>query len=385
MSALTLTGAEVLGPVGLNPEALTIYQGRIAHPMSCAREIRLPEGCIIVPGIVDIHGDGFERHLAPRRGVVTDLAPGLGALEAELAANGITTAVLAQFWSWEGGMRSPDFAVKLAEALSQHPARCDLRLQLRVEVGCFEAFDAVFELIERHEIGYVVLNDHLPHDRLAQGRPPPRLQGQALKSGRSPDAHHALLRRLHAQMPQAHAAVAPFCEALQAIGVRLGSHDDQNAIDRAEWRARGAQIAEFPVTHEAAQGARLGGDGIILGAPNLLRGGSHKGGGHLNAAEMVALGLCDALASDYHYPAPFAAMHKLHAQGHPLHDIWGLVAAGPAQLLGLQDRGWLTPGARADLIVTDRNLDRIEATLSAGRVTWIAGTLADQLLAGDLA
>ena len=74
------------------------------------------DGYWVMPGIVDIHGDGFERHLAPRRGAVSDLAAGLVAVEAELAANGITTAVLAQFYSWEGGMRSPDFARKFLYA-----------------------------------------------------------------------------------------------------------------------------------------------------------------------------------------------------------------------------------------------------------------------------
>jgi alpha-D-ribose 1-methylphosphonate 5-triphosphate diphosphatase len=57
-------------------------------------------GYIILPGLVDFHGDGFERHVAPRRGAVVDPREGIRPIEAELAANGITTAMLAQFYSW---------------------------------------------------------------------------------------------------------------------------------------------------------------------------------------------------------------------------------------------------------------------------------------------
>jgi hypothetical protein len=100
-------------------------------------------GYLILPGIVDIHGDGFERHLAPRRGALESLSAGLASLDAELAANGITTAVIAQFWSWEGGMRGPDFAEELVDALSQTRLRADTLIQLRLEIGMIDEFDRV--------------------------------------------------------------------------------------------------------------------------------------------------------------------------------------------------------------------------------------------------
>ena len=110
MSALALSfvNAEVLQPKGLMQEPLFIAEGLIVG-YSTGRQIDLT-GYQILPGIVDLHGDGFERHLAPRRGAVKDLQGGFYALHSELASNGITTAVLAQFYSWEGGMRGPVFA-----------------------------------------------------------------------------------------------------------------------------------------------------------------------------------------------------------------------------------------------------------------------------------
>ncbi|MEM6277243.1 MAG: alpha-D-ribose 1-methylphosphonate 5-triphosphate diphosphatase, partial [Pseudomonadota bacterium] len=132
-------------------------------------------GFTLRPGIVDFHGDGFERHLAPRRGALKDLTEGLIALDAELAANGITTAMLAQFWSWEGGMRGPDYARRVVHALAECSDRLftDIHVQLRVETHLIQDFDAIAELVEQQGIRCVIFNDHLPHAALDAGRQPP--------------------------------------------------------------------------------------------------------------------------------------------------------------------------------------------------------------------
>lgn len=373
---LCLTGAQALTPEGLRSEAVSVAQGRIAA--GGGREIDLT-GCLILPGIVDPHGDGFERHLAPRRGAATDLGQGLRALEAELGANGITTAVLAQFWSWEGGMRSPDFATALCAALTEHDARADLRVQLRLELGCFESFDAARALIAAHDIGYVVFNDHLPHRALAAGRKVPRLEGQALKSGRAPAAHLALLTRLHQQIDEARGRLPGLSASLAAAGVLLGSHDDDTAAARDGWRDLGARIAEFPVTAAAANAACEAGDPIVMGAPNVMRGGSHSRG--VSAHDLIAAGIAVALASDYHYPAPLGAVRALVSAGCPLSEAWPLVSSGPAQMLGLTDRGKIAPGLRADLVIVDPDLRQVQATMAGGQISFLAGPVAARFLA----
>lgn len=381
LPALSLTGARWLSPEGLRDGPLHLAGGRIVAEDPGGRRLDL-SGAVILPGIVDAHGDGFERHFAPRRGAQTDPARSLAALDTELGANGITTAMLAQFWSWEGGMRGPDSARTLVETCAATPTRTDLHVQLRLELGCFDTFDAARALIAAHSLRHVVFNDHLPHAALAAGRTPPRLQGQALKAGRAPEAHLALLRRMHERMPEVRAALPAFCADLRESGILLGSHDDDTPEARAAWRALGARIAEFPVSRATAEAARAAGDAIVLGAPNLMRGGSHKSKHNVSAGEMVAAGLCDALASDYHYPAPLAAMRKLVATGAPLPEAWPLVSSGPAALLGLTDRGRLAPGLRADLIVAAPDLATLHATFAAGRVSWLSGALADRLLQG---
>ncbi len=375
---LRLTGAEVLTPGGLQAAPLALEDGRISDGATTAREVDL-SGYLILPGIVDAHGDGFERHLAPRRGAMKDIDQGLIAAEAELAANGITTAVLAQFYSWEGGMRGPEFAERVLTGVAQvrDSVVTDLRPQLRFETPMLDAYDAVLDFIDRHEVEYCVFNDHLPHDALAKGKQPKGLVGKALRIGRNPEVHLAMMQQMHARRAEVPAAMDRLSAALVARGVRMGSHDDHSADDRATWHARGVTVAEFPETLEAAEAAKTGGDVVIMGAPNVVRGGSHNG--NVSAADMVMMGLVDALASDYHYPSLRRAVFLLVDAGIcDLAAAWQLISGGPARVLGLADRGALVPGLRADLVVLDARTRRVAATLAAGRISYAQGDVAQR-------
>lgn len=377
---MTLEGSRVLRPDGWDDAPVSVAGGRIAE-RAAGRRIDL-SGYEIRAGIVDAHGDGFERHMAPRRGALRERDAGVVAVAAELAANGITTAVLAQFWSWEGGMRGPDFAEEVFSAVAAvaPTVPVDLRLQMRLETHYLEAFARAEAMIDRFGIPMVVFNDHLPHARLAEGRRPQRLTGQALKSGRNPEAHLALMQALHDASDRVPAALDALCARLAEKGIAMGSHDDRTAEDRAAWRARGVRVSEFPETAEAARAGREGGDAIVLGAPNVVRGASHAG--NASALDLVAEGLCDALASDYHYPAPARAARRCVELG--LRDdaaAWAMVSDGPARLLGLDDRGRIEPGLRADLVVMEPATGRICATISGGEIAWMAGAVAARFLA----
>lgn len=373
---VTLTGAEVLLPeAGLCRTDLSIADG-VVQSGRTGREVDL-SGFLVLPGIVDLHGDGFERHIAPRRGAMKQMNEGILSVEAELAANGITTAVLAQFHSWEGGVRGPEFASQVFEAIAavNDSVVTDLIPQLRFETHMLDDYAGLPERIAALQVPYVVFNDHLPHDRLAQGRTPPRLTGQALKAGRNPEKHLEMLKSMHARRNEVPAALDRLCAILAKQGVRMGSHDDASAQTRSDWRARGARIAEFPETIEAAEAARVAGDHVILGSPNVVRGGSHKG--NASALDLIAMGYCDALASDYHYPSPRRAALMLANSGlMGFAGAWALISSGPARILGLQDRGVLTPGCRADLVVLNAETHRVSATLAGGRVSYMSGDVA---------
>ncbi|MGB3244158.1 MAG: alpha-D-ribose 1-methylphosphonate 5-triphosphate diphosphatase [Sulfitobacter sp.] len=376
---LDLIGAEVLLPTGLTRTTLSFDQGRIV-PDSIGRAVDL-SGYMVMPGIVDPHGDGFERHLAQRRGAMKQMDEGLIATEAELAANGITTAVLAQFVSWEGGMRGPEFADQVFCAIRDTAPRLvtDLRAQLRFETHLLDHYSDLPDQIAQWGLKYVVFNDHLPHDRLEAGKLPRSLTGQALKARRSPEKHHDFIKELHASRAEVPAALDALCAKLADRGIHMGSHDDQTAESRATWRARGVAIAEFPETQAAAEAAHQVGDAVIMGSPNVVRGGSHKG--NMSALDIICMGYCDALASDYHYPSPRRAALMLADAGVlSLADAWALISAGPARVLGLNDRGVLTPGNRADFVILDAQTRRVAATFVKGVVSYMSGPVAARFI-----
>lgn len=373
--SVTFTNAQVLLPGGVTLADLSVAGGLIATE---ARRTVDASGFLILPGIVDLHGDGFEHHMAPRRGAQSDPALGLRAVEAELAANGITTAMLAQFFSWEGGMRGPGFAQTLVRAVADYQATTDLHIQLRLEVAISDLFAQAAALIAEGDIRYVVLNDHLPHKALAAGKRPPRLTGQALKSGRSPEAHLAMLQKLHENMPRAEIAVAALTAELRAAHVRIGSHDDRTASDRTLNRAFGADICEFPETLAAAEAAQEAGEPIIMGAPNVVRGGSHDK--KIAAEDLISKGWVAALVSDYHYPSLHRAALKLWDDGMDLPQAWGLISAGPARAMGWRDRGQLVLGLRADLVVMHAQTRRIEGVFCGGYVTHLTGDFAARMV-----
>ncbi|KIC18828.1 alpha-D-ribose 1-methylphosphonate 5-triphosphate diphosphatase [Leisingera sp. ANG-Vp] len=377
---LTLQGGDVLCPDGLETSGEIAFAGGKIVAAPAGRAVDL-SGYLLLPGIVDLHGDGFERHLAPRRGAMKQMGEGIVAAEAELAANGITTAVLAQFYSWEGGLRGPEFAAQVFEGIQavRSSLVTDLLPQLRFEIHMLEDYAGLAAKVAAWQVPYVVFNDHLPHDRLSQGKKPPRLTGQALKAGRNPEAHWQMLKDMHARRSEVPGNAEALCAELAAQGVQLGSHDDRTAEDRAVWRERGARICEFPETLDAAEAARAAGDSIILGSPNVVRGGSHKG--NASALELIAMGLCDALASDYHYPSPRRAALMLARSGVlDLAGAWKLVSEGPAHVLRLEDRGRLETGKRADILVLNKETRRVAATVCGGRVSYMSGDVASRFL-----
>ncbi|MFK7764323.1 MAG: alpha-D-ribose 1-methylphosphonate 5-triphosphate diphosphatase, partial [Roseobacter sp.] len=201
--------------------------------------------------------------------------------------------------------------------------------------------------------------------------------GQALKAGRNPEVHFAMMLEMHNKSEDVPEALDALCAALIPAGIRLGSHDDAHKTQRDRWHARGVKIAEFPETLEAAEAAKQSGDHVVLGAPNVVRGGSHKG--NVSAIDLITLGLADAIASDYHYPSPRRAALMLEKTGIlPLARAWHLVSAGPAAVLGLEDRGVLAPGKRADIVILDPRTERVAATLVEGRFSYMSGDIADR-------
>jgi alpha-D-ribose 1-methylphosphonate 5-triphosphate diphosphatase len=375
---IRLAGARVLRDGALHDTDLTIAEGLLSEEDAPAVDL---SGYLVLPGLVDLHGDGFERHLSPRPTAPFEKSEALRSAAAELAANGVTTAWFAQSWSWEGGFRAGSEAEAILAALDRVRPRLlpDVRLQIRLETHVLPEHPRVLDAVRRHGVDYVVFNNHLPEAvHLAQNAPD-RFAAWAAQHRRTPEEQMARVTAAMDQEPEVKGALARLAAEFLSLGVRLGSHDDADAETRAFYRGIGAEIAEFPTTEAAARAAREAGEPILMGAPNVVRGGSQSG--NIAAEALIADGLCDALVSDYYYPALAQAAWRLADVGAlSFAAAWEAVSTVPARIAGLADRGRLDAGLRADLVVVDPATRTVEATIAGGRMAHLAGGAAQRFM-----
>jgi len=371
---LRFTGATILRDGEMQQRSLSIADGRITKgPLP---EVDLT-GYLILPGIIDLHGDAFERHIAPRPSAPFALELGLASTDREAAANGVTTAWLAQSWSWEGGHRGPDQAERLMAALDVYRARAltDLRLQIRCETHLVDSGPRLLAAVERHGIDYVVFNNHLGEAVDFARERPEMLQHWARQAGRSPDQHMALVEGALARGAEVPRHLCRLAEAFDRLGVVYGSHDDPDGETREGYSMIGARIAEFPTARRAAAAAKAMNDPVLMGAPNVVRGGSQSG--NVAAMDLIREGLCDALVSDYYYPSLAHAAWRLVDLGvMSLPQAWAMISTTPADILRLPDRGRLDFGRRADLTVVNAATRAVEMTVSGGRLSYLSGEAA---------
>ncbi len=376
---LRLTGAEILRDGEMQRRSVSLAEGRLTRgPLP---EVDLTGYCIL-PGIIDLHGDAFERHTAPRPSAPFPLRTGLASTDREAAAHGVTTAYLAQGWSWEGGPRSPDSAERVFEALEAYRPQMltDLRFQIRAEVHLVEAGARLIDAVRRFRIGYVVFNDHLEQGLEMRRRAPGDFAVWACKVGQSPEDLLSRLERAAARARDVPRHLCALAEAFDDLGVLYGSHDDPDGETRERYSMIGARIAEFPTNRRSAAAAKAMMNPVIMGAPNVVRGGSQAG--NIAAADLIAEGLCDALVSDYHYPTLAMAAWELVDQGVlSLPRAWAMISSNPAEILRMPDRGRLDPGLRADLVIVNRQTRAVEATICGGRLTYLAGEAGRRFLA----
>ena len=348
---LVLEGETVRGSLVIRGGAIAAIdqgRGRPRGAVDCG-------GDLLAPGLVELHTDNLERHLEPRPGVSWPRRAAIAAHDAELAGCGITTvfdAVRVGSVPSEAGAGFGEYAralvTEIAAMRRAGALRLDHHLHLRAEI-CSETLEAELALYGPEDgVGLVSLMDHTPgqrqfRDTTAFARYLRDRQGMGAEAF---EAYAEHLRRLQARLGPRHEAAA--VATARRLGAAIASHDDTTRAHVAASAAMGAALAEFPTTHEAARACREAGLAIMMGAPNLMRGGSHSG--NVAAEDLAREGLLDVLSSDY---VPAALLTGAIRLG----EIWGDVARGmscvtaaPARAAGLADRGRIAPGLRADLV-----------------------------------
>jgi alpha-D-ribose 1-methylphosphonate 5-triphosphate diphosphatase len=380
MNDLSIIGGQVLlASDGLQSIDLALKGGHIDRlDVPHATGLHLDaSGLLVLPGIVDIHGDAFERQMQPRPGVDFAVDIALADTEAQLLANGITTAFHGITLSWEPGLRSLSQWRKLLDGLEARTWSCDMRVHLRWEAYNLDALDTALADIEAGRVHLVAFNDHTP-SILKKMADPVAGAKYSDRAGMTLEEFRTVTERIAARATEVPAALERIGAAARAAGVTLASHDDATIATRQEFRARGAHICEFPLGEEVGQFARDGGDWVVMGCPNVVRGGSHLG--WASAARLAEAGICNVLSSDYFYPAMLRAALILAGRGVlDLPHAWALISANPAAATGLTDRGTIAEGQRADLVLVDPMQPRVVATIAGGRIAHITADGAARL------
>ena len=385
MTDILIAGGRALLGGDILEASLSVADGLIRDvgksARHCQRELDA-RGLLVLPGIVDVHGDAFERQMMPRPGVDFPIDIALVDSDRQIIANGITTVFHGATWSWEPGLRSGDNAERLIDAIEVMRPRlvADTRFHLRHETYNLNAEEKIGQWLARGRVDLFAFNDHMDLTTALRNKPRKRAT-MVERTGLSDEAFDRLVEKVLSRADEVPGSIARLAAIAREAKVRMLSHDDKTPAERKTFRAMGVAIAEFPVNEETAIEAAAGGDAIVFGAPNVVRGGSHTG--WTKASDMIANELCSVLASDYYYPAPLLAPFRLAADGVlPLAKAWDLVSAAPARAAGLADRGILAEGHRADILLIDDRAaqrPRVVAVLVAGRLVQL--TDADRLIA----
>lgn len=312
------------------------------------------EGDYLIPGLIELHTDNLEKHVSPRSAVTWPIRAAVLAHDAQIATSGITTVfdavTIGDIWG------NPTRAQHLGDMVSALDAasvsgtlRAEHLLHLRAELSHGNLLQSFETLAWNARVQVVSLMDHTPGQRQFADIAMYRRYYQG-KNGLSDEAMDALIEK-HRAAQQRHAGPnrQRVLEIARERGFTLGSHDDACAAHVDEAAADGLTFTEFPTTPEAARAAREHRIDILLGAPNVVRGGSHSG--NVSAGDLARDGLIDILSSDYVPASLVHGIFVLHRDaGLPLPDAVALASAKPADLIGLRDRGRIEPGRRGDLV-----------------------------------
>lgn len=331
------------------------------------------EGDYILPGLVELHTDHLEAHYSPRPGVRWNATSAIQSHDAQIASSGITTVFdcLRLGSDEDDGFRVGEMraiADAIASARAENRLRADHLIHLRCEVSASDVLDHFADFATDTQVRLASLMDHAPGQRQFQTMEQYTLYYKT-KRGLSDEAFaHFVTRRQECSAKYSDAHRKAIASACTERGITIASHDDATLEHVDEAVGFGVRLAEFPTSIEAAKASHKAGMSVLMGAPNVVRGGSHSG--NIAATDLARSGVLDVLSSDY---VPFSLIHAPFVLADEIDDLdlpaaIRLVTATPAKTVGLDDRGSLATGKRADMVRVRR-----ESGVPVVRSVWRQG------------
>lgn len=330
------------------------------------------DGDYLLPGLVEVHTDNLERHVTPRPKVNFPMLGAVQAHDAEVASAGITTVLdaIGVGDPYDEGFRSKDQSelLQVLDRLDEAGLlRADHLIHVRCELPAHNA-RALFEPFAKHpRLRLISLMDHTPGQRQWSEIEHARVYYTG-KKGWSNEQFEAEVRIAPERQQQyAKPNRAWFTDFAHTYGVALATHDDTTVEHVDEAHALGASMSEFPTTLAAAKRAKALGLSTVMGAPNVIRGGSHSG--NVAAMTLAREGVLDALSSDYVPSSLLRAAWQLSDEaGFSVPEAVKIVTRNAAHAVGLQDRGEIAPGLRGDLLRV-----HVLGSHPLVRETWVQG------------
>lgn len=332
------------------------------------------QGDYLIAGLVELHTDHLEAHYSPRPGVRWDKIASVQAHDAQVVTSGITTVFdCLRLGSDEadgfskGEMRAMADAIQLAER--EDRLRASHLLHLRCEVSAENVLDHFADFAEDPFVRLLSLMDHAPGQRQFQTMEQYTLYYKTKRGLTDEQFARFVAERQEASARYSTPHREKLAEICHARGISIASHDDATLAHVDEAISQGVRLAEFPTSLEAAEASHKAGMSVLMGAPNIVRGKSHSG--NIAARDLAMHGVLDVLSSDY-VPlsllhAPFVLADDL--EGVSLPQALAMVTTTPARTVGLEDRGRIAEGLRADIVHVrrDRGVPVVRAVWREGR------------------
>jgi alpha-D-ribose 1-methylphosphonate 5-triphosphate diphosphatase len=330
-------------------------------------------GDYVIPGLVELHTDHLEGHYAPRPKVRWNPIAAVLAHDAQVATAGITTVLdaLRVGMDEDADLTLADIR-KLADAIedsvAQDRLRADHFLHLRCEVSAPDCLQAFANFDHDDRVKLASLMDHAPGQRQFVNLETYAYYYQRKLKLTDRDFKLFCEKRMAESARYSAPNRAVIAAACQERGIVLASHDDATSSHVDEAIEQGVRVAEFPTTEEAARASKAAGLGVLMGAPNVMRGASHSG--NVSARTLASDGLLDILSSDY---IPFSLIQSAFflgdmVEGISLPQAVAMVSKNPAEAVGLTDRGIIEQGRRADLVRV-----RVDDHVPVVRTVWRQG------------